>query len=618
MAEAGGAEPGKPPPVASLERALDQVCDFLSRAEQTARVRALVIEARRLRNVVGNWRSIAPDPDVREEMIARVLRLANDAEDVVSAERPSSSQEDAHAAFDSPTIRQDLPPSGHQPQGMGLRLGPGPMQGVHPGMQPPVKAPPQAAAMFLAGLSGEHGERGAPQGHPAMHGAPAPALPPGPDRHFAGPVVTRVVDLSATLSSPGLVSGGPGAASSPAMPVPIERVIAAPARDVGVRDAAGHPAGAPPLERSFSGTFHSPPSLVFDRVVAPAGREVTVREVPPQPQPQQPPPPDRPLERSGTASFSSPPSLMFNRVVSTPAQQAVDAKLQSLDPTFEEPPSLHIEHMRSLPSAPENAGLLPEESLSGPGEVTVRPLPLPDAVDPNIVMIHAPYSPQADAYRTLRRKLPSGAGTTIAVTSAGPGEGKTSCAINLALALRETVRGKILLIEANIRKPGIAKALRFEPPSCFTEQLQRHATDRFAPWVVVDQAAPAPAVAPGDEGIDSSDRNAAPTGGRSPDPRLSLQTPVHILAVDPRTERPPILDAVAFSSAIESLRRAGYSYIIIDTPPVLGSMDMNVIGDSVHGVILTSLVKKSTRKAIRQAIEQLRPAPILGVVLLDS
>ncbi|KYF54823.1 hypothetical protein BE08_35395 [Sorangium cellulosum] len=79
MAETGGAEPGKPPPVASLERALDQVCDFLSRAEQTARVRALVIEARRLRNVVGNWRSIAPDPDVREEMIARVLRLANDA-----------------------------------------------------------------------------------------------------------------------------------------------------------------------------------------------------------------------------------------------------------------------------------------------------------------------------------------------------------------------------------------------------------------------------------------------------------------------------------------------------------------------------------------------------------
>ncbi|WP_437735163.1 CpsD/CapB family tyrosine-protein kinase [Sorangium sp. So ce1335] len=614
MAETGGAEPGKPPPVASLERALDQVCDFLSRAEQTARVRALVIEARRLRNVVGNWRSIAPDPDVREEMIARVLRLANDAEDVVSAERPSASQDDPNAAFDSPTIRQDLSPAGHlqPPHGIGLRLGPAPMQGGHPGMQhpPPARAPSPPTTLFLAGgPPAGHGEH---PGHGAVHGVHAPALPPGPERPGVGPAVARVVDLSATLSSPGLVSSGPVATSASAA-VPIERVIAPPARDVGVRDAAAHPAhpaGSPPLERGFSGTFPSPPSLVFDRVVPPASREVTVREVPPQP--QQPP-----LERSVTATFSSPPSLIFNRVVSTPAHHAVDAKLQSLDPTFEEPPSLHIEHMRSLPSGPETAGLLPEESLAGPGEVTVRPLPMPDSVDPKIVMVHAPYSPQADAYRTLRRKLPSGAGTTIAVTSASPGEGKTSCAINLALALRETVRGRILLVEANIRTPGIAKALRFDPPVCFTEQLQRHVSDRYAPWVVVEQAAPTPAVAPGDDAADSSERN-GPLGSRSPDPRLSVQTPVHILAVDPGKERPPRLDAVAFAAAIESLKRAGYSYIIIDTPPVLGGMDVNDIADSVSGVVMTSLVKKSTRKAIRQAIEQLRPAPILGVVLLDA
>ncbi|KYF62977.1 CpsD/CapB family tyrosine-protein kinase [Sorangium cellulosum] len=618
MAETGGAEPGKPPPVASLERALDQVCDFLSRADQTARVRALVIEARRLRNVVGNWRSIAPDPDVREEMIARVLRLANDAEDVVSAERPSSSHEDPNAAFDSPTIRQELPPSGHAqpPHGMGLRLGPGPMAGVHSGMQQPA-APrgPAAATLFLAGgLPANHG--GHP-GHVAMHGVHTPALPPGPERPGVGPGVTRVVDLSATLSSPGLVSSGPGATNASA-PVPIARVIAPPARDVGVRDAPAHPAGSPPLERSFSGTYPSPPSLVFDRVVPPASREVTVREVPPpQLPPQQPPPPERPQERSATSAFASPPSLIFNRVVSTPAHHAVDAKLQSLDPTFEEPPSLHIEHMRSLPAGPETAGLLPEESLGGPGEITVRPLPMPDAVDPNIVMVHAPYSPQADAYRTLRRKLPLGAGTTIAVTSASPGEGKTSCAINLALALRETVRGRILLVEANIRKPGIARALRFDPPSCFSEQVQRHVNNRYAPWVVVEQAAPAPAVAPSDDTAESLERN-GPSGSRSPDPRLALQTPVHVLAVDPSKERPPILDAVAFASAIESLKRAGYAYIIIDTPPVLGSMDVNVIADSVSGVVMTSLVKKSTRKAIRQAIEQLRPAPILGVVLLDT
>ncbi|AUX39803.1 hypothetical protein SOCE26_011980 [Sorangium cellulosum] len=631
MAETGGAEPGKPPPVASLERALDQVCDFLSRAEQTARVRALVIEARRLRNVVGNWRSIAPDPDVREEMIARVLRLANDAEDVVSAERPSTSHEDPSSSFDSPTIRQDLPPSGHlhPPQGIGLRLGPGAGQGAPGGTPAPGRGGPSpATALFLAGLPPEHGGHAA---HPGGMREPpqismSPALPPGPERLGVSPSLTRVVDLGATLSSPGLVSGGARQGSSPALPVQVERVVAPPARDVGVRDVPASPAGAPPYERSpaalgstiggIGATFPSPPSLVFERVVPQTGREVTVREVPPA---APPPPAERLPERSLTGTFASPPSLIFNRVVSTPEQYyAPDAKPRPADEVFEEPPSLHIEHMRSLPGGQDGHGLLLHpDPLGGSGEVSVRPLPMPDSVDPSIVMIHAPYSPQADAYRTLRRKLPSAASTTVAVTSAGSGEGKTSCAINLALALRETARGKILLVEANIRTPGIAQALRFEPPLCFTAQLQRHRDDRLAPWVVVEQATPVPAVAPGEDGLESSDRN-VPPGGKPHDPRPSLQTPVHILAVDPRSERPPMLDAVAFSTGIESLKRAGYSYIIIDTPPVLGSMDMNVIGDSVDGVVLTSIVKKSTRRAIRQAIEQLRPAPVLGVVLLEA
>ncbi|AUX20416.1 hypothetical protein SOCEGT47_008850 [Sorangium cellulosum] len=610
MAEAGGAEPGKPPPVASLERALDQVCDFLSRAEQTARVRALVIEARRLRNVVGNWRSIAPDPDVREEMIARVLRLANDAEDVVSAERSSPGQEDpstSSGSFDAPPLRQDLlPPGPAQPAG--LRLGPGAMPGAHAGGMPPARAPSPGAALFLAGAPAEQAHPGAGRGV-----VTAAALSPGPERAGVGSALPRVVDLSATLSSPVLVPGGARAPSSPALPVTIERVIAPPARDVGVRDAPAQPVGSPQLDRGLGGAFPSPPSLVFDRVVPPAGREVTVREAPAPPPPAERPP----LERSQTSSFASPPSLVFDRVVPPPHYAPSDARQRPAEDVFESPPSLHIEQARSLSGGPDSLGLLPESGSPGyPGAITVRPLPMPDSVDPSIVMVHAPYSPQADAYRTLRRKLPPGSAVTIAVTSALPGEGKTSCAINLALALRETIRGKILLVEANIRAPGIAKALRFEPPSCFTEQLQRHRDDRLAPWVVVEQAAPAPTATSSDDSGESSDRS-APSGSRPLDPRLSLQAPIHILAVDPRTERPPMLDAVAFSAGIESLKRAGYSYIIIDTPPVLGAMDMNVIGDSVDGVILTSVVKKSTRKALRQAIEQLRPAPVLGVVLVE-
>lgn len=627
MAEAGGAEPGKPPPVASLERALDQVCDFLGRAEQSARVRALVIEARRLRNAVGNWRSITPDADVREEMIARVLRLANDAEDVVAAERPPSEtpEEAGSGAGVSP---HDTPTAVYQKRtlAIGLRLGPVQASAAQPvASLPPKKNPPPGAAMFLAGLAGGQEGQAAPTGpldgngrRSAPDGRAVPELAttvPGRPPAGAGVAPIPTIDLGATVStglamtvvkaSPGLQRGS----LTRDQALQLDRVVAPPGRDVGVQEAHAQQAAAKPNESALAATFVSPPSLVFDRSALPQ-----LNAQPPQPQPQ-PQPAARPFERT----YASPPSLVFDRVVPPPAQNHVaDVKppQRAEEATFEEPPSLHIGQMNRPPE--DSSGPTSDFGSSVyPDAISVRSLPPPEALDPRFVMVRDPYSPQADAYRTLRRKLSTITATTIAVTSALPREGKTTCAINLALALRETIRGRILIVDANIRSPGIATTLQFDPPLCFTEQLQRHRDDRLAPWIVVEQAAPSVAAQPGKEGVETtSDRN-NPSAFKSPEARPSILAPIHVLAINPRAERPPMIDAVAFSMGMESLKRAGYAYIILDTPPVLGSMDMNVIGDSVDGVLLTSLIKKSTRGSLRQAIERLRPAPVLGVVLLD-
>ena len=55
----------------------------------------------------------------------------------------------------------------------------------------------------------------------------------------------------------------------------------------------------------------------------------------------------------------------------------------------------------------------------------------------------------------------------LGITSANPGEGKTVFALNLALTLRESVRSRVLLIEANLRTPIMAKMLGFTIPECF-------------------------------------------------------------------------------------------------------------------------------------------------------
>jgi Mrp family chromosome partitioning ATPase len=214
----------------------------------------------------------------------------------------------------------------------------------------------------------------------------------------------------------------------------------------------------------------------------------------------------------------------------------------------------------------------------------VRPLKFTEDIDPRLVMIRAPYSRGADAYRALRHRLSSGGDPRIiAVTSAGPGEGKTTCAINLAAVLREGARGRVLLCEANMRAPKVAAMLGFAPPECFGTQLARHRRAPLDPWIAVEQI-----------------------------------PPLHVMAVDPYNNQPPLLDPVAFSIAMDRLRMAGYDYVVVDTPPVLGSADVNMITDSVDGVLFTMLARKSSSKRLRQAIDQLGPATVVGSVLLDS
>ncbi|MFO0757400.1 MAG: hypothetical protein U0359_12965, partial [Byssovorax sp.] len=65
-----------PSPVASLERSLDRTIEYLVERAPVPESRALLIEARRLRSVVANWRSLAPDEAVYQDMVARTLALS--------------------------------------------------------------------------------------------------------------------------------------------------------------------------------------------------------------------------------------------------------------------------------------------------------------------------------------------------------------------------------------------------------------------------------------------------------------------------------------------------------------------------------------------------------------
>src|SRR5580700_9675186 len=79
-------------------------------------------------------------------------------------------------------------------------------------------------------------------------------------------------------------------------------------------------------------------------------------------------------------------------------------------------------------------------------------------LDARCVMLTQPVSPQARSYRLLRHQLLTHLDPrVVVVTSALNGEGKTTCAINLALCIAEETLASVLLLEANPHRPSLAQ-----------------------------------------------------------------------------------------------------------------------------------------------------------------
>jgi capsular exopolysaccharide synthesis family protein len=165
----------------------------------------------------------------------------------------------------------------------------------------------------------------------------------------------------------------------------------------------------------------------------------------------------------------------------------------------------------------------------------------------------------------------------LMITSASPGEGKTLTATNLALTLSESYRRKVLLIDADLRRPSLHHMFGVPNVLGLSDALKGEADRKLS----VIQVSPNLTVLPA--GRPDSD----PMGGLTSD----------------RMRR--IVQEAA----------ARFDWVIIDTPPVGFLSDANLLVAMVDAALFVVRAGKSPYRLVQRALDAVGRTRILGVVL---
>lgn len=205
-------------------------------------------------------------------------------------------------------------------------------------------------------------------------------------------------------------------------------------------------------------------------------------------------------------------------------------------------------------------------------------------VDEHLVSLLSPATFEAEQYRGLRHvveQLHRGAGLTVlAVSSPALADGKTTTAINLAGALAQAPEARVLLVDADFRRPSVARALGLADP---------------------DRAGLVDAILDAGLTLDNVLRRCPPFN----------------LTVLPAGEPPRAPYELLKTPRLEGLlaeARRRFDYIVLDTPPLISVPDSRVIANWVDGILMVVATHRTPRKLLQEALAHLDPDKVVGLV----
>lgn len=167
----------------------------------------------------------------------------------------------------------------------------------------------------------------------------------------------------------------------------------------------------------------------------------------------------------------------------------------------------------------------------------------------------------------------------LALSSALPGDGKSTVALGLASALAREPGRRVLLIEADFRRPSITPSLGLPPAPGLGEWLNG----------ALDYV-PVRRVEPGSFFL--------------------------LVAGQAEVERPESLGSPRMRALLRAARGL-FDFVLLDAMPLLPVADAVLIQDMVDGFLIVVRSRQTPREALREALARLRPDRIVGVVLND-
>jgi protein-tyrosine kinase len=220
--------------------------------------------------------------------------------------------------------------------------------------------------------------------------------------------------------------------------------------------------------------------------------------------------------------------------------------------------------------------------LSVPADRILRPVPTPEQ---RLITITNPNSPGAETFRVLstrlahlRRKRPL---KKLLITSAVGDEGKSVVSVNLALTLARRAGERVLLIEADLRRPTASALLATSPLRGIAEWHEHKLALQDAFYQV--------------EGL-----------------------PLWLLSAGKGIEEPlPLLESDAFAQMLNAVSE-GFDWVLLDCTPMLPMADATSLSRLCDGVLVVVREGHTRKKTLNRALASVEKTKQLGFIFNEA